>query len=187
MGNGSSKELVDYLMNPEAAIPSETVIVTTEEPTVEVIPSVITPEDRLDVNMTMLMARLKEIGMNAKDVHYRAKGKAFFALHEMADLIWDMDKLTDNIAEIYFMGERLKEPPLLSVVYAQALTISTRDAGELTQFIERLRDSVGICIQEVEEIKKEFPDLTSGVVALLDEISQKSLIALGFLEQTLKK
>lgn len=174
MDNDSTKALVDFLKQ-EAQNPPEEVIVVN-----------VAPEIKMDAAMTMLMARLKVVGMEAKDLHYRAKGNAFFSLHEMADLIWDMDRLTDNIAELYFLGVRAQVPPLMHQVYGKAIQLPCKEASDLPQFISRLRDSVVACIREVEQIKKTYPELISGVVALLDEISQKSLLALGFLERTLK-
>ena len=41
-------------------------------------------------------------------------------------------------------------------------------------------------MHKVEDIKKKAPQLKSGVVACLDQISQQLLLSIGLLDQTMK-
>ena len=166
-----------------AAVETIVVVPEVQPPAVEPIPPApLFP----DAEMEDLMAHLKCIGMCAKDMHYRCKGKAFYGLHQLGDLTWQLADETDKIAEIYFMGERGITPPRMKDICARAVNIEVMYPQNDKYFIGGL---MNICLQtmhRIEDIKSRFPDLKSGTVAVLDQISQNCLLNIGLLDQTMK-
>lgn len=190
MPNEVKNDLAGYLLG-EAPAAVETIVVSPEAP---VAPVGLTPPVAAippapvfpDSEMADLMAYLKCIGMCAKDMHYRCKGKAFYGLHQLGDLTWQLADETDKIAEIYFMGERGINPPRMKEVCANAVGIEVMYPSDDKYFIGGL---MNICLQtmhKIEAIKNNYPDLKSGTVAVLDQISQNCLLNIGLLDQTMK-
>lgn len=197
------KTLTDYLVNAES--PQEAVVVVAGDP--EATPSAIVQEIvneaaaavaepgvgisvepvYPDMEMTDLMAKVKRIGMCAKDLHYRAKGKPFYGLHQLADLTYEVESDTDQIAEIYFMGDRGIEPPRMDEVFRLACDILVLYPRDDNYFIGGLMDACRMTMHSIEIIKKNFPDIKSGVCAVLDKISEHCLLAIGLLDQTMKR
>lgn len=183
------KNLADYLLTATPA-PDVTVAVVSEPPPpalpitpVEAIPVEIFP----DAEMMDLMAKIKRIGMCAKDLHYRAKGKPFYGLHQLSDLVWQIEQDTDDIAEIYFMGDRQKEPPRMDEVFAMALALPIVYPADDRYFVGGLLNICLATMNTIEAIKKAFPDkIKSGVAAVLDKISEHCLLSIGLLDQTMK-
>lgn len=177
-------DLAGFLLG-ETPAAGETIVVAPEVPAPAIEP--IPPAPLYpDAEMEDLMAHLKCIGMCAKDMHYRCKGKAFYGLHLLGDLIWQVADETDKIAEIYFMGERGITPPLMKEVCAHAVNIKVMYPRNNKYFIGGL---MSICLQtmhKIEAIKSGFPDLKSGTIAVLDQISQNCLLNIGLLDQTMK-
>ena len=140
--------------------------------------------------MFYLLTSLCVVGMLAKDFHYRAKGKAFYALHLLADLVYDATHLFDEINEVYYMGECASVPPLMASVSAKAAEMAAKDRcgnGDTpvdedacipAALIARCKATAGA----VEECKSLAPK--SGTAAVLDEISKKMLTASGLLART---
>ena len=139
-----------------------------------------------DEKMFQLLAHLKRIGMCAKDMHYRVKGKAFYGEHLLADLIWDAEHETDDLIEIYFMGERDKTPPRMAEVCKTAVAIDVTYEANDKYFESGVKDICYRTMKLIDSIKKECPDLAAGTHAVLDTASQKCLLALGLISQTLK-
>lgn len=163
---------------PEAVLP---------EAAVEVIaPTQPIPDMTADEDMKILMSWLKRIGMCAKDMHYRCKGKPFYGLHELADLVWQVNHKTDEIAEIYFLGERGVEPPRMADVCVAAAALPVNYPSNDKYFIGGTMDACLQTMHKVEDIKSKFPNLASGTVAVLDSTSQECLLAIGLLDQTMK-
>lgn len=138
--------------------------------------------------METVLADLCRIGMASKNWHYRARGKAFYGEHLLADLVWEVLSLSDQIIEVYYMGECGGNPPLMETIARNALDIDlpyTID-GDDTAFTKALRDLFLRTINAVEDAKKN-PLLKAGTHAVLDEVSQKCLVRLGLIEQTLKE
>ena len=181
--------LADYLVSAATPVPAEVV-------TTEVIPNA-TPaavvqeiiENNappiLDEMMKDLMGKVKRIGMCAKDLHYRAKGKPFYGLHLLSDLVFQVEDDTDHIAEIYFMGDRGIEPPRMDEVYKRAIDQIVIYPSDDRYFIGGLMDICRVTMHFIEEIKRSG-DIKSGVAAVLDKISEHCLLAIGLLDQTMK-
>lgn len=186
--NEMQKSLIEYLAESKPLAEEEITITPSPAPVVTVVETVVPPDPReiCDERMLELLGCVKRIGMCAKDLHYRAKGKPFYGLHELADLIWKIEQDTDQIVEIYFMGTRGKEPPLMTDVFAKAIDTQVLYPRDNNYFIGGL---MGICrrtMLTIEAIKKDFPDLPAGMHAVLDSISQQCLLSIGLLDQTLK-
>lgn len=187
-----NEDLVGFLMGAPAPV-AETVTVAPDMPmtatAAEIIATTLDPEiptPQPDEEMRNLMAWLKCIGMCAKDMHYRCKGKPFYALHELGDLVWEVNHDTDQIAEIYFMGERGITPPRMADVFMAAASLPVMYPKDDRYFIGGTMNACLQTMHKVEDIKRNFPDLKSGTVAVLDAISQHCLLAIGLLDQTMK-
>lgn len=196
------KTLTDYLVNAEPI--QETVVVVSGDP--EATPPAIVQEIvneaaaaaaepgigisvepvYPDGEMTNLMAMVKRIGMCAKDLHYRAKGKPFYGLHQLADLAYQVESDTDQIAEVYFLGARGIEPPKMITVYDKACAMKVDYPSQSDNyFIVGLMNICRYTMVAVENIKKNF-EIEAGVHAVLDKISEHCLLSIGLLDQTLK-
>lgn len=177
-------DLTGYLLGGEPA--EVAAIAIAPEPSVVPIETIPPAPIFPDYEMEDLMAHIKCIGMCAKDMHYRCKGKSFYGLHQLADMTWKLEDETDQIAEIYFMGERGITPPRMQEVCKSAAEIHVVYPSDDKYFIGGL---MNICLRTmnmIEGIKKNFPDLKSGTIAVLDQISQQCLLNIGLLDQTLK-
>ena len=192
--NMPNEELVGFLMG-DTPVPPASIEIIPDAPIVppvaetivaEPIPQVPVAQSFPDTEMQELMAHIKCIGMCAKDMHYRCKGKSFYGLHQLADLTWKLEEETDQIAEIYFMGERGITPPRLKDVYTTAIAIDVLYPKDDKYFIGGLMDICLKTMHKIEAIKQSFPDLKSGTVAVLDQISQQCLLNIGLLDQTMK-
>lgn len=149
--------------------------------------TVLTPPPPSPVDLiTDLLSHLKRIGMAAKDLHYRAKGKPFYGEHLLADLIYSVEGETDDLIEVYFLGQTGLTPPRMADVCMNAATLPVNYQTNEFYFESGLFD---VCFQTarlVERIKKDCPDLVAGVHAILDGVSQKCYTAIGLLDQTMK-
>ena len=190
--------LTDYLVNAEPA--PNAVVVVADDPTATppaIVQEIVneltapepdlptTPQELYDEAMRDLMAKVKRIGMCAKDLHYRAKGKPFYGLHQLADLVCEVEDDTDHIAEVYFMGDRGIEPPRMDEVYRKAIDLMVLYPRDDRYFIGGLMDICRTTMHSIESIKRQF-EVKSGVAAVLDKISEHCLLSIGLLDQTMK-
>ena len=195
--NETKNALAEFLT---ASIPTDIVVVGGEVPSalpvavesplesspVGAVVPVETESPKPDDEMFQLLAHLKRIGMCAKDMHYRVKGKAFYGEHLLADLIWDAEHETDDLIEIYFMGERDKTPPRMVEVCTAAAALDVTFEKNDKYFESGVKDICYRTMKLIDSIKKTYPDLAAGTHAVLDTASQKCLLALGLISQTLK-
>ena len=182
-----NEDLVGFLMGEPPVVEAVTITpeVPVPAPAAEIIaraPFIPMPDEE----MRNLMSWMKRIGMCAKDMHYRCKGKPFYGLHELADLVYEVEHETDQIAEIYFLGERGIEPPRMADVCSAAASLPVNYPSNDKYFIGGTMDACLQTMHKIEDIKKNFPDLKSGTVAVLDAISQHCLLGIGLLDQTMK-
>lgn len=198
MAGEANVTLADYLVAPPPA--SDAVVVVASDPNAmpaaavqEVINEIVENEPMSatiaevfpDEEMKDLMAKVKRIGMCAKDLHYRAKGKPFYGLHQLADLAYQIEEDTDHIAEIYFMGDRGIEPPRMDEVFQRAIDLVVLYPKDDRYFIGGLMDICRVTMHSIESIKQNF-EVKSGVAAVLDKISEHCLLSIGLLDQTMK-
>lgn len=140
-----------------------------------------------------LMAGLKSIWMAAKDLHYHAKGEPFYGLHLLADMVADSEKFFDEIAEIYYLGERGEPPPDMREIFSRAVSenlnakLAIEDAQKFGTendiYLKRLIAACGFVIGGVEKAKSITGNL-AGTQAVLDEISKTILKDLGLLKRS---
>ena len=192
MAEIANGDLVGYLMGDAPVAPMDVppVVTIVAEP----VPPTPPPETEVmggidsiaDDDMLDLMAHLKRVSMVAKNLHYRAKGKPFYGLHELADLVWQIGHDTDKIAEIYYLGERGIEPPKMEDVCIKAATLPVTGVEGDKYYISCLLNISLTTMHKVEDIKGKHPSLKSGVIAVLDHISQQCFLFIGLLDQTMK-
>lgn len=142
-----------------------------------------------------VMADLKSIWMAAKDLHYHAKGEPFYGIHLLADMLADSEKFFDEIAEIYFLGEKSEPPPDMRDIFGRALGINLDTNNEADRvnveeygtendlYLKRLIAACNLTIADVEKAKTASGTL-AGTQAVLDEISKTVLKGLGLLNRT---
>lgn len=194
MPNETAKELAAFL---ESAAPIvneavETTAIPVAAAVVETPP--IAPVDEvvsipptlpsIETMMTELLADLKRIGMSAKDLHYRSKGKPFYGIHLLADLIWEVAHEADDLVEVFFMGQLQKDPPLMEDVCRLAVDLKVWYVRNHNYFISGLNSICLKTMHDIEKIKKAYPEIYAGTHAVLDAISQKCLVAIGLLTKT---
>ena len=143
------------------------------------------PPSPMDL-ITDLIAHLKRIGMAAKDLHYRAKGKPFYGEHLLADLVMDVESNFDDLIEVYFLGQTGFTPPRMAEICAKAAMLPVNYQTNEFYFESGLFDICFKTARLVERIKHDCPDLVAGVHAILDKISQEAYTAIGLLDRTMK-
>lgn len=141
----------------------------------------------VDDPMLEVLVDLCRIELLAKDLHYRAFGKPFYGIHQLADLVGEISKDSDALNEVYYMGEKGENPPKRADVASKAAQIvSGRGTEAALQGDELINSLCAACTETaaaVERAKK--PGVSSGTAAVLDGISQKALQAKGLLARTL--
>ena len=138
-------------------------------------------------------AGIKAVGLAAKDLHYRAKGEAVYSEHLLADLGWQIEKLTDDFIEVYYLGDKGWNPPLMGQIYCMANTWLLEDGGippegDETSTEYWARRLLRVCEDLVSQIEVAKDVLTkkAGTQAVLDEISKQVLQVIGLLKRNLK-
>lgn len=179
------KELDKFMVTPEAEaelpiVPSAPEVLIPSAPAVTVVVAEVGPNPIMKV-----LADIWAIGMCAKDLHYRAAGTPFYSLHILADIMWDVIRESDDLIETYYLGENRSEPPMMEKIFQMAIDTCPAKIETKEPYAERLLAICHRTIDDVEEAKK-MPEIKSGVHAVLDTISQKALVSVGLLSQTLK-
>ena len=141
-----------------------------------------------------ILAGVKAVGLAAKDLHYRAKGEAFYSEHLLADLGYKVESLTDDFVEVYYLGDKGWLPPLMGQIYGMAITwvsdVSgvTNPNGDEASTEYWARRLLRVCEDLVAqiEIAKNVLTKKSGTQAVLDDISKQVLQVVGLLKRNLK-
>lgn len=179
------KALGEFLANAEPIV--ETVVEPGPQTEVVAIAPAVGPLEAPDNQViTTVLADMKRVGMVAKDMHYHAYGKAFYGLHLLADLVDEIEGMTDDLFEAFFLGMKRGAPaemPTMEEVYRLALDTLVLFPKDKNYWIAGLAD---ICFKTMTdvEVAKKLPDLKAGVQAILDNISQKCLVAYGLLKKS---
>lgn len=137
--------------------------------------------------MDEIVATAVAIEMLAKDLHYRAKGKAFYGIHELADLVWEIGSKRDELNEVYFMGEKKDDPPLQVFAYSHAVGIVEAYVAKSNDVDSLVKNLMEVCqkmADQIEMVKKNDVTLSSGTTAVLDDISKSTLQAIALLRKT---
>jgi hypothetical protein len=140
-----------------------------------------------------ICAGIKAVGLASKDLHYRAKGEAFYSEHLLADLGWQIERLTDEFIEVYYLGDKGWDPPLMGQVYCMANTWLLDNGGIPPEGDEASTDYwarrlLRVCEDLVSqvEVAKDVLTKKAGTQAVLDEISKQVLQVIGLLKRNLK-
>ena len=139
-------------------------------------------------------AGIKAVGLAAKDLHYRAKGESFYSEHLLADLAYATEELSDDFIEVYYLGDKGWEPPLMGDIYNMANQWVIEASGGLPPKDDAAgteywaRRLLRVCEDLVANIEVAKGTLTSkaGTQAALDEVSKKALQVAGLLKRNLK-
>lgn len=138
-----------------------------------------------------LLGYMTALTMLAKDCHYAASGRAFWSEHRFADFVGDAACLCDELIEVFFLGARGIRPPSMASIHARGVAIASPGVNSFgaeaspsaDALFAKMLDCALMCINAVEECKKEIP--CAGVNAVLDEISKRMLLISGFVRRTL--
>ena len=172
------REFMTYLATGEAPVKAEVTVVETVK---------IDPID-------LIVANLCTVGMLAKDLHYRARGRAFYAIHLLADLVWEVRKSVDELLEVYYLGEKQTVPPLMAAYESHAaktvesilggVNVTADFSGEYHE--DQILQALIVACKETAELVEQAKakPLRSGTNAVLDEISKKALQNAGLLGRT---
>ena len=123
-----------------------------------------------------------------KDLHYRSQDEWFYALHTLADKIWQLTNPMDDLKEAYWLGWLNGLPPeeanikLDASEYVKTLGLAGQDGNRALVTAVSATAADGI---SVVEAAKAVTGLPGGVHAILDEISKAFLVAKGLCWRTL--
>lgn len=145
--------------------------------------------------MNEILAQIVAVKILSQELHYHASGCSFYALHLMADRVKDgLDEDMDALRESYYMGQLMSPVPCTCELYEAGVkkardiwqSVSDDGATENKRLVLRLKAAVHMLFCQIEELKNNAASnpLCSGVVAVLDGISQKMLVAHGLLDRT---
>lgn len=192
--------LAEFLAGETPAVTVVEPVDATPAPVVEVVetvepdPQPFPPQGTAVVNyiskqvapvMQVILADIKRIGMVAKNMHYRYRGKEFYGMHLLADLVADIANLSDDLIEVYYMGEQQSDPPVMEDLCRLALDTGVHGPRNDMYYVGALRTLCLKTIDDVEKAKKDI-EVKAGTQAILDNISQKCLVAVGLLQKTLE-
>lgn len=132
-----------------------------------------------------VLASMLRVNWAAHDLHYRAHGEAFYALHLLADKV-DFGSAEDDLKEAYYLGQMESTPPTDEQIVREAIG-SVKRTGEDTNdaLVTDLMYACKDCMYSIEEAKR-IPGLMAGVHAILDGVSQNLLTVSGLCARTLK-
>lgn len=132
--------------------------------------------------INLLIEYLIAIQSYSKDIHYNAKGDAFYSKHLLADRIQEnLYDYIDQIKEVCFLAAN--KEPLPSGEYLSRATSFipeiTEDDKENFKLMENL---LTVALENIEKVK----DLTKGEENLIGAIAQDLQTSLGLVEQQIK-
>lgn len=131
-----------------------------------------------------VLASMLRVNWAAHDLHYRAHGEAFYALHLLADKV-DFGTAEDDLKEAYYLGQAESLPPTDEDIVEQAV-LHVRHVGETNaELVANLMNACKYCMYSIEDAKR-IPGLMAGVHAILDGVSQNLLTVSGLCARTLK-
>ena len=111
----------------------------------------------------------------ADDLHYNSCGKSFYEKHLLADRIRDFGSAIDDLKECYYLGFLKSTPPPTATFAAGAIKTYDEINNSINPVLEKLEAVLDKICSSIEELKNEIKTFPSGVVAILDGISQKAL------------
>lgn len=131
-----------------------------------------------------VLASMLRVNWSAHDLHYRAHGEAFYALHLLADKV-DFGTAEDDLKEAYYLGQSESMPPTDEEIIDKAVLPVRRVGNTNAELVTNLMNACKDCMYFIEEAKR-IPGLMAGVHAILDGVSQNLLTVSGLCARTLK-
>lgn len=123
----------------------------------------------------------------AHELHYGAYGECFNALHLLADRL-DFGSAEDDLKELWFLGDRKSTVPSDSVIAEKSIALykasKTGDDMDNYSMVRRLSEACTFLVCQVEEFKRGM-NPTSGISAVLDEVSKSATLMIGLCERTM--
>lgn len=133
-------------------------------------------------NINRLIVYLLAIANFSKDIHYSAKGEAFYSKHLLCDRISDnLYDYIDGLKEVFFLAadkEPLPSGEYLSRATSQIPQISKEDKACFISLATLLVQS----LQTIEEMQ----DLTKGEENLIGAIAENLQTSLGLVNRQIK-
>ena len=134
-------------------------------------------------NINKLIALLIAIQNYSKDIHYNAKGDAFYSKHILVDRVQEnLYDYIDSIKEVFFLGGSNKEPLSSKEYLKKAIEFIPDIKKDDKKSFEELRDLLITTIKHIEKIKT----LSKGEENLIGTIAENLQTSLGLINQQIK-
>lgn len=134
-------------------------------------------------NINKLIEYLLAVANFAKDIHYSAKGEAFYSKHLLCDRISEnIYDYIDSIKEIFFLAAD-KEPLPSGEYLSRATSLIPQIAEDDKTNFTSLSILLESALQDIEKIK----DLTKGEENLIGAIAENLQTALGLVNRQVKE
>lgn len=135
--------------------------------------------EKIDKLICLLLA----VQNYSKDIHYNAKGDAFYSKHLLVDRVQEnISDYIDSIKEVFYLGEMGKEPLSSKEYLKNTIELIPEIQKEDKKNFEALRKLLISAIQELEKIKT----LSKGEENLLGGIAENLQSSLGLINQQVK-
>lgn len=123
--------------------------------------------------MNNIIVKLLAIYHYAKDIHYRASGESFYAIHTLMDKICEgIHDQIDLINEVCYLGTNREAP--FSYDILKVVTASIPEKGDTQCMLVFLDEMIDNAIAAIGELKLNTY-MSDGEASLLDDI-QKTLL-----------
>ena len=134
-------------------------------------------------NINKLIEYLLAVANFAKDIHYSAKGEAFYSKHILCDRISEnIYDYIDSLKEIFFLAA--DKDPLPSGEYlSRATSLIPQIAEDDKTNFTSLSILLEAALQDIEKIK----DLTKGEENLIGAIAENLQTSLGLVNRQVKE
>ena len=130
-------------------------------------------------NINKLIAQLIAICNYAKDIHYTAKGDAFYSKHLLADRIQDnISEYIDKIKELFFLANS-KEPKSSKEYLSDAIKFIPDIKQSDKESFEELAKLLIKALKTIEQLSK----LTKGEENLIGAIGEDLQTSLGLVNR----
>lgn len=134
-------------------------------------------------NINKLIEYLLAVANFAKDIHYSAKGEAFYSKHLLCDRISEnIYDYIDSIKEIFFLAAD-KEPLPSGEYLSRATSLIPQIAEDDRTNFTSLSILLEAALQDIEKIK----DLTKGEENLIGAIAENLQTSLGLVNRQVKE
>lgn len=134
-------------------------------------------------NINKLIEYLLAVANFAKDIHYSAKGEAFYSKHLLCDRISEnIYDYIDSIKEIFFLAAD-KEPLPSGEYLSRATSLIPQIAEDDKTNFTSLSILLEAALQDIEKIK----DLTKGEENLIGAIAENLQTSLGLVNRQVKE